>query len=252
MKRFLLREFHLLHVATLEVRHLAVELHEVDGRIDLISKEYGLLLSDVRLAGKDLDKQFVAAACLLPSFLLFVAFVLAVSPIALRRRVATRGDNLDRCGSQVVAPRVEACWRDGERAALTRYEDVGHGDRRRGGGVAVDVLETRLLRPERSVATLQPAGEASDVEVSHVARVDRIFDLKFLTHHHMAWSRHLHPLGVEAGDCREERTYQYQSLHICLVSSLPVFVQLSLVGLAHGLFQPLLRLLLLQHGRIEQ
>lgn len=90
------------------------------------------------------------------------------------------------------------------------------------------------------------------MEVSHVARVDRIFDLKFLTHHHMAWSRHLHPLGVEAGDCREERTYQYQSLHICLVSSLPVFVQLSLVGLAHGLFQPLLRLLLLQHGRIEQ
>ena len=60
LEALLLGQLYLLRVEALKVGHLALQLRQVDERIDLIGQEYGLLLVNAAFVGADLDEKVAA------------------------------------------------------------------------------------------------------------------------------------------------------------------------------------------------
>ena len=60
VEALLLGQWHLLHVEARQIGHLALELGQIDGGIDLIGQQHRFLLVHALLVGADLDEELVA------------------------------------------------------------------------------------------------------------------------------------------------------------------------------------------------
>ena len=183
LEALLLRQGHLTRIEALQIGHLAIELGEVDERIDLVGEQDWLLFAHALLRRADLDEQVAAGNG--------TAGVSDLAHGALRLLLAAAllsalgfPFHLDSylVGGHGLAVNGDVGGRDGEGTLLLGHEDIGVGNARRAGHVAVDHLEARLGRRARTHEDVEGlVGDIAGAEAFRVVRIDGVAQAELLT-----------------------------------------------------------------------